>query len=88
MTPRFGILHKGEMHQVIALGELVVPVAVAVVHQTPAAANEGEDAGTLHIILCGLAESIVQCPSIRLMQIAEGVLADTLLAAISLGLEE
>ena len=45
MAPRFGILHKGEMHQVIAFGELVVPIAVAVVHQTPTAANEGEYTG-------------------------------------------
>ena len=88
MTPRFGILHKGEMHQVIAFGELIVAVAVAVVHQAPAAANEGEDAGTLHIILCGLAETIVQRPCFWLMQIAEGVLADTLVTAIGLGFKE
>ena len=88
MAPRFGILHKGEMHQVIALGELVMAVAVAVVHQAPATANEGEDAGTLYIILRSLAEPIVQRPSIRLMQIAEDVLADAFVAAVSLGLEE
>ena len=88
MAPRFGILHKGEMHQAIAFGELVVPIAVAVVHQTPTAANEGEYTGTLHIILRGLAEIIMQRPCFWLMQIAEGVLADTLVAAISLSLEE
>ena len=67
MPPRFGILHKGEMHQVIAFGELIVAVAVAVVHQTPAVTNKGEDAGTLHIVLRSLTESIVQFPCFWLM---------------------
>ena len=88
MAPRFGILHKGEVHQVIALGELVMAVAVAVVHQTPATANEGEDAGTLYIILRSLAEPIMQRPCLWAVQITEGVLADAFVAAVSLGLEE
>ena len=83
-----GILHEAELAQVFTLGKLVMMVTVAIVHQTPAPTYQGEHTRTLYIALGGLAESVEQFPRLVVMQVFEHILANTLVLAILLGLEE
>ena len=85
---RLRILNKGKLTQVLTLGKLVMVITVAIVHQTPASTYQGEHARTLYIALGGLAESVEQFPRLVVMQVFEHILANTLVLAILLGLEE
>ena len=83
-----GVLHKGEVAQVVAPGELVVVVAVAVVHQTPAAADERKHARSFHVALRRLAEAVQKRPRLRAVQVFYQILAYAFVLAVGLGLEE
>ena len=82
------VLHEGEGSQVVATGELVVTACVAVVHQAPSSADEREDAGAFYVVGCRLAKAFVECPGLRAVQLAEGVLPDAFVTAVGFCLEE
>ena len=55
-----GVLHVGEVLQVVALAELIVAVGVAVVHEDVlVTTDEGEHAGALGGVLAGLLQVTV-----------------------------
>ena len=80
--------HPTERAKVVGAGKLVMSGCVTVVHQAPAAVDEREYSGSLHIILGLLTEPIQQSPCAWCVQITEYILADALVCTLLLRLEE
>ena len=83
-----GIGHMSEGAQVGGACKLIMPLGVTVIHQAPVSSYEGEHTCSFHIVLGLLAESIQQGPLLRGMEVLEHILADALVSALLLGLEE
>ena len=83
-----GIGHMSEGAQVGGACKLIMPLGVTVIHQAPVSSYEGEHTCSFHIVLGLLAESIQQGPLLWGMEVLEHILADALVSALLLGLEE